>query len=67
MKTKRAGLLMVVLMALSVVACAQSRIEKTLPLQPGGQFVLQSPNSTQSHVKLVISLSDKTARFRNNK
>jgi DUF4097 and DUF4098 domain-containing protein YvlB len=40
MKMKRTGLLMVALMALSVAACADSRIEKTLSLGPGGKFVL---------------------------
>ncbi len=42
MKTKTAGLLMVALVALSAVACADSRMEKTLPLAPGGEFVLQA-------------------------
>ncbi|MEJ2278272.1 MAG: DUF4097 family beta strand repeat-containing protein [Candidatus Lokiarchaeota archaeon] len=62
MKTKRAGLLIVVLMALSVVACAQSRMEKTLPLQPGGEFVLQSDagsvtvtGSSASGARIVIT------------
>ena len=42
MKTKRIGLLIVALTALSVAACAESRMEKTLALEPGGEFVLQS-------------------------
>jgi DUF4097 and DUF4098 domain-containing protein YvlB len=42
MKTKTAGLLMVALVALSAVACANSRMEKTLPLEPGGEFVLRA-------------------------
>lgn len=42
MKTKTAGLLIVALAALSAVACAASRMEKTLSLAPGGEFVLQA-------------------------
>ncbi len=42
MKTKRISLLIVALVALSVAACADTRIEKTLDLAAGGQFVLQS-------------------------
>lgn len=42
MKTTRAGMLIVVLMALSVVACADSRFERTMPLAPGGRFELQA-------------------------
>lgn len=46
MKTKRAGLLMATLVALSAVACANSRMEKTLPLEPGGEFVLQADSGS---------------------
>lgn len=42
MKTTRAGMLIVFLMALSVVACADSRFERTMPLAPGGRFELQA-------------------------
>ena len=42
MKTKTIGLLVVVLAVLSAVACAESRMEKALPLAPGGEFVLQA-------------------------
>ena len=42
MKTKTIGLLIVALMSLSVAACGESRMERTLPLAPGGEFVLQS-------------------------
>jgi len=42
MKTKTMGLLLVSLMVLSAVACAESRMEKTLALEPGGEFVLQA-------------------------
>jgi Toastrack DUF4097 len=42
MKTKTASLLVVALVALSAVACANSRMEKTLTLAPGGEFVLQA-------------------------
>jgi DUF4097 and DUF4098 domain-containing protein YvlB len=42
MKTTRAGMLIVFLMALSVVACADSRFERTLPLASGGRFELMS-------------------------
>lgn len=64
MKTKRTGLLMVALMALSVAACANadSRIEKTLSLAPGGKFVLQTDSgsvtvtgSSASGAKIVIT------------
>lgn len=62
MKTKSIGLLIVALMSLSVAACAQSRIEKTLPLEPGGQFVLQSDagsvtvtGSSASGARIVIT------------
>ncbi len=62
MNTKRTGLLIVVLMALSVAARAQSRIEKTLALTPGGQFVLQSDvgsvtvtGSSSSGARIVIT------------
>lgn len=41
MKTKKAGLLMAALVALSAVACANSRMEKTLALEPGGELVVQ--------------------------
>jgi DUF4097 and DUF4098 domain-containing protein YvlB len=59
MKTKTTGLLMVALMALSVVACADSRMEKTLPLEPGGQFVLQSDGGSVT----VTGSSDSGARI----
>jgi DUF4097 and DUF4098 domain-containing protein YvlB len=62
MKTKRIGLLIVALVALSVAACADSRIEKTLTLAPGGQFVLQSDagsvtvtGSSASGARIVIT------------
>jgi hypothetical protein len=64
MKTKRLGLLLVALMALGVAACANadSRIEKTLTLAPGGQFVLQSDagsvtvtGSSASGARVVIT------------
>jgi DUF4097 and DUF4098 domain-containing protein YvlB len=58
MKTKTTGLLMVALMALSAVACADSRMEKTLPLAPGGQFVLQSDGGSVT----VTGSSDSGAR-----
>lgn len=62
MKTKRTGLLMVALMAISVAACADSRIEKTLSLAPGGKFVLQTDagsvtvtGSSASGARIVIT------------
>jgi Toastrack DUF4097 len=62
MKTKRIGLLMAALIAISVAACADSRIEKALSLAPGGQFVLQSDagsvtvtGSSASGAKIVIT------------
>lgn len=64
MKTKRTGLLMVALMALSVAACAnaESRIEKTLTLAPGGKFVLQTDSgsvtvtgSSASGARIIIT------------
>ena len=62
MKTKTIGLLVVVLVALSAVACAESRMEKTLALAPGGEFVLQSDGgsvtvtgSADSGARIVIT------------
>lgn len=62
MKTKRLGLLLIALVALSVAAYADSRIEKTLPLAPGGKFVLQADagsvmvtGSSASGAKIVIT------------
>ncbi|HET9179534.1 MAG TPA: DUF4097 family beta strand repeat-containing protein [Terriglobia bacterium] len=62
MKTKRTGLLMVALMAISVAAFADSRIEKTLSLEPGGKFVLQTDagsvtvtGSSASGARVVIT------------
>jgi Toastrack DUF4097 len=64
MKTRTTGLLMVVLMALSVVACSESHIEKTktLALEPGGEFVLQSDGgsitvtgSSASGARIIIT------------
>ncbi len=46
MKTRSIGLLMVALVAMSVAACADSRIEKTMTLAPGGEFVLQSDSGS---------------------
>lgn len=64
MKTRTTGLLTVALVALSLAACAHadSRIERTLPLEPGGQFVLQSDGgsvtvtgSSASGARIVIT------------
>jgi Toastrack DUF4097 len=62
MKTKTIGLLIVSLMALSVVARADSRIEKTLALAPGGEFVLEADGgsvtvtgSSASGARIVVT------------
>ncbi|TAM83984.1 MAG: hypothetical protein EPN47_04035 [Acidobacteria bacterium] len=62
MKTRRMGLLMVALMVISVAAFADSRIEKTLTLAPGGKFVLQTDSgsvtvtgSNASDARIVIT------------
>lgn len=62
MKTKTTGLLIIALMGLSIVACANTRMEKTLTLAPGGQFVLQSDGgsvtvtgSPDSGARIVIT------------
>ena len=62
MITKRLGLLIIALMVLSVAACADSRMEKTLTLAPGGEFALRSDTgsvtvtgSSASGAKIVIT------------
>lgn len=62
MKTRQAGMLIVAVIALSVSARADSRIEKTLPLAPGGEFVLQSDagsvtvtGSSASGARIVVT------------
>jgi hypothetical protein len=64
MKTKSIGLLIVALVMLSITACAvaESRIERTLPLAPGGEFVLRSDagsvtvtGSSDSGARIVIT------------
>jgi DUF4097 and DUF4098 domain-containing protein YvlB len=62
MKTGKAGLLIVAVTVLSVAAHADSRIEKMLPLAPGGEFVLQSDagsvtvtGSSASGARIVIT------------
>ena len=59
---KRLSLLVIALLALSVTACADTRIEKTLDLAPGGQFVLQSDGgsvtvtgSSASGARIVVT------------
>lgn len=59
---KRINLLIVALMALSIAARADTRIEKTLDLAPGGQFVLQSDGgsvtvtgSSASGARIVVT------------
>lgn len=62
MKTMRAGLLIAAVVALSVAARAESRIEKTLALGPGGEFTLQSDSgsvtvtgSSASGARIVVT------------
>jgi hypothetical protein len=62
MDIKKAGLLMATLVALSAVACANSRMEKTLPLEPGGEFVLQADGgsvtvrgTSESGARIVVT------------